>query len=104
MIKLYFMKNPKKLEFIYLHYWLLLYDVPRWAYAPQDVWKIVNDASLGVKCKIQNKKFAMQNSGSSTIVFTNAGLDSLNVASVPKGTTNLSNMDDKFVEIPPPLV
>jgi hypothetical protein len=46
----------------------------------------------------------MQNSGSSTIVFTNAGLDSLNVASVPKGTTNLSNMDDKFVEIPPPLV
>jgi len=46
----------------------------------------------------------MQNSGSSTIVFTNAGLASLNVVGVPKGTTNLSNMDDKFVEIPPPLV
>jgi hypothetical protein len=56
-----------------------------------------------VKHKIQNKKFGMQNSGSSTIDFTNAELDSLDVG-VPRGTTNLSNMDDKIVQIPPPLV
>ncbi len=45
----------------------------------------------------------MQNSGSSMIDFTNAGLDSLEVG-VPRGTTYLSNMDDKFVKIPPPLL
>jgi len=82
---------------------LLLYDVPRWANAPQDAQKIVSDASLGVKCKIQNKNFVMQNNGISTIDFTNARFDSLGVG-VPRGTTNLSNMDDKFVEIPSPLV
>jgi hypothetical protein len=62
-----------------------------------------SDASLGVKHKIQNKKFAMQNSGSSMIDFTNVRLDSLGVG-VLGGTTNLSNMDDKFLKIPPPLV
>ncbi len=97
------MKNLKKFEFIYLHDWLLLYDVPRWVDVPQDAQKIVSDASLGVKCKIQNKKFVVQNSGSSIIDFTNAGLDLLGVG-VLRGTTNLSNMDDKFVKIPPPLV
>lgn len=45
----------------------------------------------------------MQNNGISTIDFTNARFDSLGVG-VPRGTTNLSNMDDKFVEIPSPLV
>ncbi len=45
----------------------------------------------------------VQNSGSSIIDFTNAGLDLLGVG-VLRGTTNLSNMDDKFVKIPPPLV
>jgi len=97
------LKNLKKFEFIYLHDWLLLYDVPRWVDVPQDAQKIVSDASLGVKCKIQNKKFVVQNSGSSIIDFTNAGLDLLGVG-VLRGTTNLSNMDDKFVKIPPPLV
>jgi hypothetical protein len=97
------MKNPKKLSSFYLNYQLLLYDVPRWVDAPQDARKIISDASLRMKRKIQNKKFVVQNNGSSTIDFTNAGLDSLDVG-VPKGTTNLSNMDDKFVEIPPPIV
>jgi len=56
-----------------------------------------------VRRKIQNKKFAVQNSGSSMIDFTNAGLDLLGV-DVPRGTTNLSNMDNRFIKIPPPLV
>jgi hypothetical protein len=36
-LELYKVKHPKQLSFVFLHYWLLLKDVPRWWDSPSKV-------------------------------------------------------------------